>query len=51
MKGESVSQICLKSEDVARRVDRGKPVDVVLFDLQKAFDKVPCKRQEHKLRM
>ena len=37
------------NEFVAAHVDQGKPVDIVYFEFQKAFDKVPYRRLVNKL--
>ena len=37
------------NEFVAPHVDKGKPVDIVYLDFQKAFDKVPHHRLVNKL--
>ena len=37
-------------ESVTDYVDKGDPVDIIYLDFKKAFDKVPHRRLEEKLR-
>ena len=50
-KGKScLSNLLLFLEDITKEVDSGKPVDVLYLDFSKAFDKVPHRRLEKKIR-
>ena len=40
-----LSNLLVFMEEVTNYIDRGYPIDVIYSDFQKAFDKVPDKRQ------
>ena len=49
MKTFNETQLIITIQEIASRLAKGKPVDVILLDFEKAFDKISHGRRLHKL--